>query len=141
MTGHHCGGGWCRAAVIATVVAGVPLAVRGQGSAAAPAHPRVCAAGIREYASRQEIPVPFDSLQMPPGEQIRVTSMEEAEAAQRTMRERAGSVGATGLLSEEDREDDGSGMVRIQRRVLPVFVPSDTARAYAACRTGAEPHG
>lgn len=119
--------------VVVMAVLAVPAASRAQG-AGAPAHPKVCAEGVREFYGRGELTMPFDTLTMPPGEPVRVTSPEEAEAAQRMMRERAGSVGATGLLILEETTDDGSGRIQMHRRVTPVFVVSDTARAYAACR-------
>jgi hypothetical protein len=97
-------------------------------------HPKVCAEGVREYYSKADIPAPYDTLVMPPSEPVRVTSPEELEAAQRLMREQAGSVGATGLLVLEERTDDGMGRVEMHRSVTPVFAASDSARAYAACR-------
>lgn len=121
--------------VLGLVVLAAPASSRAQ-NASAPAHPKVCAAGVREFYSRAELTMPFDSLTMPPSDgPIRVTSPEEAEAAQRMVRERAGSVGATGLLVMEETTDDGSGRVQMHRSVTPIFAPSDTARAYAACRT------
>src|SRR5687767_10229242 len=57
-----------------------------------------CAAGIRTYEGWPEVPTPFDSLRLPPGEPIRVTSPDEAQAAQQKLRERAATVGATGLV-------------------------------------------
>jgi hypothetical protein len=45
----------------------------------------------------------------------------------------AGKIGATGLVVEEVSENDGGSMT-VHRRVVPVFVPADTARAYEACR-------
>lgn len=125
-----------RAVAVVALACAMPVAVRAQqaGAAAAPAHPKVCADGVREYYSRADIPTPYDTLVMPPGEPVRVTSPEEAEAAQRLMRERAGTVGATGLLVLEERTDDGMGRVEMHRSIMPLFAPSDSARAYAACR-------
>ena len=97
-------------------------------------HPAVCAAGVRDYGSLAEVPAPYDTLRLPPGPPIRVHSEDEARAAEQLIHQQAGSVGATGLVTFEEQEDDGSGTVRVRRRVLPVFVPSDTARAYAACK-------
>jgi hypothetical protein len=100
----------------------------------APRHPRVCAGGVRTYPSVTQVPTPFDSLAMPPAPgPVRVTNPAEAEAADRAVRERAGSVGATGVVVSDVTEDTGGGM-RIRRSVLPVFVPSDSARAQQACR-------
>lgn len=128
--------GLVRVAVVAAVVSAMPVAARAQqASAPAPAaHPKVCAEGVREFYSKAEIPTPYDTLTMPPSEPVRVTSPDELEAAQRQMRSLAGSVGATGLLVLEERTDDGMGRVEMHRSVTPVFAPSDTARAYAACR-------
>lgn len=91
-----------------------------------------CAAGIRTYESWPEVPTPFDSLRLPPGEPIRVTSPEEAQAAQQKIRERAASVGATGLVLVDVTTESG-GEVQMRRSVVPVFVPADSARAHKAC--------
>jgi len=99
-----------------------------------PRHPAVCAAGVRTYSSVAEVPAPFDSLTLPPGPPVRVTNPEEAEAAERNIRAQAGSVGATGLVVIEETDSDPTGAMRVRRRVLPVFVPSDSARAQQACR-------
>jgi hypothetical protein len=114
----------------------MPVAARAQQASAPapPAHPKVCAEGVREFYSKAEIPTPYDTLVMPPSEPVRVTSPDELEAAQRQMRAQAGSVGATGLLVLEERTDDGMGRVEMHRSVTPVFAASDSARAYAACR-------
>ena len=125
-----------RAAALAALLSAPPVVVRAQqaSAAASPAHPKVCVEGVREYYSKADIPTPYDTLVMPSSEPIRVSSPEEAAAAERLVRERAGSVGATGLLVLEERTDDGMGRVEMHRSVTPVFAPSDSARAYAACR-------
>ena len=96
-------------------------------------HPVVCGKGVRTYDSLKEVPTPFDTLKLPPHAPVRVSSPEEADAAQAEMMTAAGTIGATGLVVEEVTEADGGGMT-VHRRVVPVFVPSDTARAYGACR-------
>jgi hypothetical protein len=126
--------GLVRAAVIAALSCAVPFVARAQQTAAAAAHPKVCAEGVREYYSKADLPTPYDTLVMPSSEPVRVTSPEELEAAQRLMRAQAGSVGATGLLVLEQRTDDGMGNVEMHRSVTPVFAASDSARANAACR-------
>lgn len=97
-------------------------------------HPTICAAGVRTYTSPQGVPAVHDTLPLPPGPPIRVTSDEEAEAADLAMRGRAGSVGATGVLISEETENADGGML-VHRHVVALFVPSDTARARAACTT------
>ncbi|HTT67865.1 MAG TPA: hypothetical protein VMF70_07550 [Gemmatimonadales bacterium] len=98
-----------------------------------PRHPPVCAGGVRTYASISEVPTPFDSLTLPPAPPLRVTSPSEAAAAEDAMHGLAGSVGATGLVVTDETETDG-GVMRVRRRVLAVFVPSDSARAQQACK-------
>jgi hypothetical protein len=104
--------------------------------AASPAHPRICADGVRRYDGKAAIKTSFDTLAMPPGQPIRVTNPDEERAADRQILERAGSVGATGVVLIDRTVDDGSGMMRMSRSVTAVFVPADTARAHAACRAG-----
>ncbi|HVT37682.1 MAG TPA: hypothetical protein VHE78_01435 [Gemmatimonadaceae bacterium] len=97
-------------------------------------HPKVCAKGVVVYHNRSEVPTPHDTVSVPPADHpVRVTSPEEAEAAELAMRGRAGSVGATGVLVTEEREDDGSGVVRMRRSVQGLYVPSDSARVQRAC--------
>jgi hypothetical protein len=97
-------------------------------------HPVVCGKGVRTYGSLKEVPTPFDTLKLPPHAPIQVHSQEEAEAAQAAIMADAGKIGATGLVVEEVSGNDG-GSMSVHRRVVPVFVPADTARAYAACRS------
>ncbi|HXY69667.1 MAG TPA: hypothetical protein VEH62_09465 [Gemmatimonadales bacterium] len=129
------------AARIAAVLALAPVLSHADALAQAPApgtpaprHPRVCASGVRTYQGVGEVPKPYDSLAMPPGPPIRVQDPSEAEAAERTVRERAGSVGATGVVIDEESEMGPGGGLIVRRRVFPVFVPSDSARAQQACR-------
>lgn len=106
-----------------------------QGAAPPPAHPAVCADGLRIYASLELVPTPFDTLVMPASGKapIRVTSPDEAEAADRQMAERAGGIGATGIVVADLTLAESPRGRRVVRRVTPVFVPSDTGRAYAEC--------
>src|SRR5512133_1788221 len=83
----------------------------GHAQAAAPAktrQPAVCAKGVRIYTDKSQVPVPHDTLTMPPADgPVRVTSPEEAEAAELAMRGRAGSVGANGVIVTDEVSDDG----------------------------------
>jgi len=97
-------------------------------------HAAVCAAGVRTYTSLQEVPTVHDTLPLPPSPRVQVTNDEEAAAADLAMRGRAGSVGATGVVITDVTENSDGGMV-LHRHVVPVFVPSDSARAHAACKT------
>ena len=96
-------------------------------------HPVVCAKGVHTYTGWTQVPTPFDSLKLPPGPRLTVNSPEEAAAAENEMLKRAGAVGATGIVVVEVT-NDFNGAVMTSRKVTPVFVPSDTARAYGACR-------
>ena len=108
------------------------------GGARESKHPPVCAEGVRGYTSMDLVPKPFDSLALPPNAlPIRITSPEEEVAAEREMRRRAGSVGATGLVVLDEIIDEG-GMRKVRRHVVPVFVAADSARAQAACRAHGE---
>jgi len=97
-------------------------------------HPVVCAKGVRTYDSLKEVSAPFDTLKLLPHAPVRVTSQEEADAAEAQMMTDAGKVGATGLVITEVVEENGNSR-SVHRQVIPVFVPSDTARAYGACRS------
>ena len=97
-------------------------------------HPPVCAKGVRVYTDKSQIPIPFDTLRMPPAAgPIRVTSPEEAEAAELEMRGRAGSVGATGVLVTLETTEE-NGMQRMRRSVSALFVRADSAHAQQACK-------
>ncbi len=112
--------------------AGAPLHAQA-AAATAPRHPTVCAAAVHIYGTRSELPTPFDSLAMLPGPPIRISSREEAAAAEMQRRERAGKAGATGVLVADETTNNG-GLVRVRRRVLPLFAASDSARAQQACK-------
>lgn len=121
-------------AAVATVALSSPAGAQApQGRRATPLHPKVCAAGVRIYNGVSEVPKPYDSLTMPPGPRIQVTNPAEAEAAERAVRERAGSVGATGIVFIDETENGPEGMT-MRRAMFPVFVASDSARAQRACR-------
>lgn len=110
-------------------------AVAGAQAATTPSrHPAVCGGGVRVYHEKSEVPVPHDTVALPPSEPIRVTSPEEAEAAELALRERAGSVGANGVLITDESSDAPDGGVRLHRSVTAVFAPADSAHAVAACK-------
>jgi hypothetical protein len=95
-------------------------------------YPRVCAAGVKVYDDVKQIPAPHDTLKLPPAEPVRVTNPAEAEAAELALRDRAGSVGATGvLIATEESNENGNLMMR--RRVVAVFARADSAAAQKAC--------
>jgi hypothetical protein len=126
-----------RSAAIAALIVAAPLgAARAQGGGTmshVATRPAVCTDGVALYHNLGSVPTPFDTLAMPPSEPIRVSSPEEAAAAERMMLQRAGSIGATGVLMTTMEEETADGL-RMHRSVTPVFAPGDTARAYAACR-------
>jgi hypothetical protein len=127
---------------LCTLLLGTSAAAQGNDTASrarAAAHRPVCTEGVRGYTSMSLVPKPFDSLAMPPHAlPVRITSPEEEMAAEREMRRRAGSVGATGLVVLDEVIDEG-GMPKVRRHVVPVFVAADSARAQAVCRGAA--HG
>jgi len=128
---------------LCTLLLGTSAAAQGNDTSSrgrgASAHRPVCAEGVRGYTSMSLVPKPFDSLAMPPNAlPVRITSPEEEVAAEREMRRRAGSVGATGLVVLDEVIDEG-GMRKVRRHVVPVFVAADSARAQAVCRGAA--HG
>jgi hypothetical protein len=119
------------AAALVLIAAGTTL--HAQAAAPTPKHTPVCSRGVRVYMDRAQVPAPHDTLTMPPADgPIRVTSPEEAEAAELALRGRAGSVGANAVLIADETTEDG-GEVRIRRSVTALFVPSDSARAIAVC--------
>ncbi len=126
---------------VRVLLGGVALVVTARGAVTAqtanqkPRHPVVCAKGVRIYTDRSQLPVKRDSLTMPPSSgPVRVTSPEEAEAAELALRGRAGSVGATSILVTDETSDDGSGGQRLSRRVAAFFIPADSAQAQQACK-------
>jgi hypothetical protein len=126
-----------RSAAVAAMFVGTASVASAQGaresSSTAAKHPPICAKGVKVYTERTQIPVPFDTLDVPPPDgPVRVTNEQEAEAAELALRTRAGSVGATGVLVTDEVEDDG-GNRRMQRSVKGLFVPADSARAHQAC--------
>jgi len=122
------------AVVILVAAASIASAQATRSSATTQKHAPICAKGVKIYTERSQIPVPFDTLEVPPPDApVRVTNEQEMEAAELAMRERAGSVGATGVLVTDEVEEDG-GNRRVRRSVKGVFVPADSARAAQACK-------
>lgn len=126
---------WCTFVGASTVIGAVAGAQTPAPTPVAPTqHPAVCAAAVRVYHQKSDIPAPYDTVALPPGPPVRVTSPEEAEAAELDMRERAGAAGANGVLIAEETIDQGDGNVRMRRSVTAIYAPSDSARAATVCR-------
>ena len=124
----------CSVALMLSIVAARPAHAQASSTAAKAKHPAICAKGVRVYTDRSQLPTPHDTLSIPPADgPIRVTSPEEAEAAELALRERAGSVGATGVLVVDEVSGDGDSQ-RVRRSATGVFVPADSARALQACK-------
>jgi hypothetical protein len=122
------------AIVMSFTIASVGAAQSAAAAKPGASHPPVCGKGVRLFTEKSQVPVPFDTLRVPPSDgPIRITSPEEAEAAELALRTRAGSVGATGVLVSDVVSDDG-GMQRMSRSVIGVFVPADSERAQLACK-------
>ena len=95
-------------------------------------HPAVCAQGVRIYEDRAKLPAQRDSIAIPPppgGGQIRVSSPEEAEAAEMALRERAGAAGVTSLLILTETDND-----TVRRSVTGFFIAADSVRAAGICK-------
>jgi hypothetical protein len=124
-----------RAGFGAAALALSAAAAHAQAASNPAAHPAVCAEGVRTYESIKDVPVPHDSVVVPPASApVVVTNPDEAEAARMAMMGRAGSAGATGVVVTIVDKDDGNGRVMSRRTIQGFFVPSDSARAQAACR-------
>ena len=124
----------CAVALVLSFVAGRAARAQGANAAAKPKHQPICAKGVRVYNDRGQVPAPHDTLAIPPADgPIRVTSPEEAEAAEMALRGRAGSVGATAVLVVDEVSGDGDSQ-RVRRSATGLFVPADSARAIAACK-------
>lgn len=107
-----------------------------QGASIKPSTPRpaVCAKGVRVFSDGKQVPTPNEVVTIPPADgPVRVSSPEEAEAAELAVRGRAGSVGATAILFVDETYYEG-GMTRMRRSVTGFFVPADSARAQLACK-------
>jgi hypothetical protein len=120
----------------ALILAGASLAQAqsAPSTSAAPKRAPVCALGVKVYDDIKQIPVPHDTVQIPaPDGPIRVTNEAEMEAAEMALKQRAGSVGATGVLAFNEENDNGSGMVTMRRRVTGIYVRADSAAAQKAC--------
>ena len=125
-----------RSAILATVVlAGTAVVASAQNARPAVKHTPVCAKGVKVYTDRSQIPVPFDTLEVPPPDgPVRVSNEQEAEAAELAMRGRAGSVGANAVLVTDDAQEDADGNRRVRRTVTGIFIPADSVRAQQACK-------
>ena len=120
------------AALALAALAWAPSARAQQVTKDAPARTPLCAAAVRKYQGWAEVPTPFDSVRLPTRDPIRVTSPDEAAAAEQKLIERAASVGANGIVVFDESTETGGG-VQMRRNVAGVFVRPDSARSYKAC--------
>jgi len=119
---------------IALSLLGARAAHAQAAAAAKPKHPVVCAKGVRVYTDRAQVPTPHDTVTIPPADgPIRVTSPEEAEAAEMALRGRAGSAGANAVLVVDEVSGDADAQ-RVRRSATGLFVPADSVRALQACK-------
>jgi len=103
-------------------------------AAAKPKHPVVCAKGVRVYTDKSQVPMPHDTVAIPPADgPIRITSPDEAEAAEMALRARAGSAGANSVLVVDEVSGEADSQ-RVRRTATGLFVPADSARALQACK-------
>ena len=99
-----------------------------------PKRAQTCARAIKMYEDIKQVPVPHDTVQIPaPDGPVRVTNEAEMEVAQQALKARAATVGATGVLVSAQEVDDGSGMVRVSRRLTGIYVRADSAAAQKTC--------
>ena len=109
-------------------------AAHAQAAAAKAKHPVVCAKGVRVYTDKAQVPVPHDTVTIPPADgPIRITSPDEAEAAELALRGRAGSAGANAVLVIDEVSGDADAQ-RVRRTATGLFVPADSVRALQACK-------
>jgi hypothetical protein len=119
---------------VALLTVGASVASAQAAATPVPKRAVVCAQGVKFYDDIKQIPVPHDTVQIPaPDAPIRVTNEAEMEAAELALKQRAGSVGATGVLIFNEETDDGAGRVTLRRRTTGVFVRADSAAAQKAC--------
>jgi hypothetical protein len=119
---------------IALSILGARAAHAQATAAAKPKHPVVCAKGVRVYSDRSQVPTPHDTVAIPPADgPIRVTSAEEAEAAEMALRGRAGSAGANSVLVIDEVSGNADSQ-SVRRTATGLFVPADSARALQACK-------
>ena len=119
-----------------TLILSIALALIGSAAQAQAkrSYVPVCAKGVLVYTDIKDVPKPYDSLTIPaPAAPVMVTNEDELAAAELAMRDRAGSVGSTGVVITDETNDDGNGRVQLRRTTQGVFVRSDSARAQKAC--------
>lgn len=122
------------ALLVGLAVVGASRVSAQNADTAKPARAPFCARGVRIYTDKSQVPVPNDTLRLPPADgPVRVTSPEEAEAAELALRGRAASVGANALLIT-DVMSESNGEQRMRRSVVGLFVRADSARSALACK-------
>ena len=98
-------------------------------------HPATCRHALRQYASLGDVPRPYLTLDLASADPTWPAWLDEPL-------DRAARVGATGYVYLQVPGTLGSNQERAMRRngarsmyrTVAVLVPSDTARAYDACR-------
>jgi hypothetical protein len=120
--------------LLSVVVILVASSAGAQAAKPAPKRMPTCARAIKMYEDVKQIPAPHDTVDIPaPDKPVIVNNETELEAAELALKERAASVGATGVLAHTVRQDDGAGNVEMRRSTIGIFVRADSAAAQKLC--------
>lgn len=124
-------------ALILPVAESAAQTMRPVQPAADSTRPPTCRSGLQQYTRREDVPVPYDTLLpvLPSagGATQGMQPIRNLNDFHESLLRAAAAIGATGYITFGAGSETG-GMQSLGR-LLPVYVPSDTARVRAACRS------
>jgi hypothetical protein len=98
-----------------------------------PQRARVCAAGVQLFTDESKVGGPYSQVAILTWHDDDPTS--GIEKMLKSQRKKAGELGANGLILGESVQLQGRAGAFVSRPAVGIFIPSDTARSRAACRS------
>ncbi len=98
-----------------------------------PQRTRVCPAGVQLFTDEAKVGSPYTQVAILTWHDDDPTS--GIEKMLKSQRKKAGELGANGLILGESVQLQGRSGAFVSRPAVAIFIPSDTARSRAACRS------
>jgi hypothetical protein len=98
-----------------------------------PQRARVCPAGVQLFTDEAKVGSPYSQVAILTWHDDDPTS--GIEKMLKSQRKKTGELGANGLILGESVQLQGRSGAFVSRPAVAIFIPADTARSRAACRS------
>ena len=98
-----------------------------------PQRARVCPAGVQLFTDESKVGGPYSQVAILTWHDDDPTS--GIEKMLKSQRKKAGDLGANGLILGESAQLQGRRGAFVSKPAVAIFIPADTARSRAACRS------